>query len=185
MADQARGVLSPWLRSRRLAAARPYLRGRVLDVGCGVGALAADVAPVSYLGVDADPESLRVAQGRHPGHRFERLLDAAGGGWDTVVALALIEHVEEPAALLAELAARLHPGGRLVLTTPHPRLRRAHEFGARVGLFSREAAEEHTALLDEPSLRDLHGAAGLRVVVYRRFLGGANQLLVATRTGTA
>ena len=43
MADQgAEGLFSPFLRSRRLKAACPYIKGRVLDVGCGTGALAGE-----------------------------------------------------------------------------------------------------------------------------------------------
>ena len=34
------GILSPYLRSKRLSPALPYIKGRVLDVGCGVGLLA-------------------------------------------------------------------------------------------------------------------------------------------------
>ena len=40
MADQgAEGWLSPWLRMQRIKAAQPYLSRRVLDFGCGSGAL--------------------------------------------------------------------------------------------------------------------------------------------------
>ena len=42
MTDQAaEGLLSPMLRNRRIQAVKPFLRGRVLDVGCGNGALTA------------------------------------------------------------------------------------------------------------------------------------------------
>ena len=41
MADQGtEGILSPYLRRKRIQAATPYLKGGVLDVGCGGGVLA-------------------------------------------------------------------------------------------------------------------------------------------------
>ncbi|MEO1084230.1 MAG: methyltransferase domain-containing protein, partial [Acidobacteriota bacterium] len=71
MADQITGFLSPFLRSRRLAAALPWLReGRVLDVGCGVGKLAQSIAPDRYVGVDLDSESIEMARLSCPGHTF-------------------------------------------------------------------------------------------------------------------
>ena len=46
------GLLSPYLRNRRLAMARPLLTGRVLDVGCAEGHLAESVPADRYVGVD-------------------------------------------------------------------------------------------------------------------------------------
>ena len=50
MADQAReGLLSPFLQRKRIAAALPYLRGRVLDVETGLPLYGAFVAPRGSL----------------------------------------------------------------------------------------------------------------------------------------
>ncbi|CAG4929614.1 unnamed protein product [Acidocella sp. C78] len=38
--------------------------------------------------------------------------------WDVIAATEVIEHVQRPAALIAELRARLAPDGILLLTTP-------------------------------------------------------------------
>jgi len=40
MADQADGFLSPFLRKKRIEMALPFIKGRVIDIGCGVGKLA-------------------------------------------------------------------------------------------------------------------------------------------------
>ncbi len=51
MGHQAeQGFFSPFLQRARIAAATPYLQGRVLDIGCGNGRLAAWVEPDFYLG---------------------------------------------------------------------------------------------------------------------------------------
>ena len=108
MADQGSGgLLSPFLRSRRIAAARPFLKGRLLDLGCGCGKLAGIVPPDSYLGVDIDEYSLDRARAAYPEHAFCSRLPPKDEAFDTVVALAFIEHVPDPAEALREMAARL------------------------------------------------------------------------------
>lgn len=178
MADQAsEGLLSPFLRDRRLQAARPHLRGRILDLGCGGGLLARWAEPQTYLGFDVDPDSLAAARRAFPRHRFVGDLPA-GQGFDTLVALAVIEHLPQPERHLAQWRQLLAPGGTMVLTTPHPRVDLVHRLGARLGIFSRHASEEHQDLLDRAGLERAAGAAGLTVALYRRFLLGANQLVL-------
>lgn len=181
MADQASGgVLSPWLQRRRISRARPYLRGCVLDFGCGNGALAAFCRPEAYLGIDADDASLATARRLHPGYVFSGDVDREEP-FDTIAALAVIEHVPEPADLLTRFRNWMVPGGRIVLTTPHPTFEWFHTVGARVGAFSREAHEEHETLLDRPRMEALARASGLAIERFERFLMGANQLFVLRR----
>jgi 2-polyprenyl-3-methyl-5-hydroxy-6-metoxy-1,4-benzoquinol methylase len=181
VADQgAEGLLSPYLRRMRVQAARPYLTGRVLDIGCGSGALAALVAAEDYLGVDRDPSVLAIARERFPRHRFTTALPSPEQKFDTVVSLAVIEHVHDPGAFLGNAARHLkaHRHARIVITTPHPKLEWLHELGASLGLFSRHASEEHESLLDRAALGTHAARARLRLTDYRRFLLGANQLAV-------
>jgi 2-polyprenyl-3-methyl-5-hydroxy-6-metoxy-1,4-benzoquinol methylase len=182
MAGQLTGVLSPLLQNRRLAAARSYLRqGRLLDFGCSAGALAQLVEPARYVGVDTDQAALAHARAHYPSHRFltlDEFESSSTDQFDIVAALAVIEHLPDPLAWLEKMRRRLTPAGRLVLTTPDPALQWAHEAGARVGLFSREAADEHQTLLDQQALRMLADRAGFRLTRYQRFLLGANQLCV-------
>jgi len=42
----------------------------VLEVGCGVGRLAALFQPADYVGVDINPAAIHVARGRLPDYRF-------------------------------------------------------------------------------------------------------------------
>lgn len=179
MGDQGRGgLLSPWLRRRRFAAASPHIRGRVLDVGCGVGALLDALGLEGrYVGVDRDREARALAEARHPGQPFLDSLPAEGP-FDTVVALALLEHLEDPVGDLRAWRPLLAPGGRVVLTTPTALADRVHGVGAALGLFSREAHAEHQTLFDGPSLRAAAAEAGLCVALERRFLLGLNQLFV-------
>jgi 2-polyprenyl-3-methyl-5-hydroxy-6-metoxy-1,4-benzoquinol methylase len=157
------------------------LHGAVLDYGCGVGALSDSCDPAGYLGVDIDRESVDVARASHPQFQFVRATPSTPQQFDTIVALAVIEHLPNPAELLADFRRLLAPGGQIVLTTPHPSLEWAHTLGAKVGLFSPEASEEHEELIDLQRMRELAASAGLVVQRYERFLFRANQLFVLGR----
>lgn len=183
MSDQVTGLLSPFLRNRRLAAIRPFLAaGPVLDVGCGTGQLARFIQPEHYLGIDVDTPSVDEARRLWPQHQFQVLTDFEQSppteGFDVIVALAVIEHIPQPATWLREFRSLLRPGGRILLTTPHPYFGWIHSLGASVGIFSREAAEEHQDLIGKRRMQEIATAAGLRIVEQRRFLCGANQLFV-------
>jgi len=176
------GLLTPYLQARRIAVARPFLAGRVLDVGCNVGSLAELVPPDRYVGVDIDDEILAEARREHPEHRFADVDDVdPSERFDTVVSLAVIEHVSDPEDWLRRWSALVAPGGRVVLTTPHARWEPLHGFAAKLRLTSVEAHDDHESVLDRPALERLVEAVGLKLAVYRRFLAGMNQLVVAER----
>jgi 2-polyprenyl-3-methyl-5-hydroxy-6-metoxy-1,4-benzoquinol methylase len=182
--DVRAGGLSPWLSRRRLEVARPFLSGRVLDFGCNNGPLADYCQKDAYLGVDINEASLDLAREEHPGFQFAHEVDD-GEKFDTVAALAFIEHVPDPGAFLVTFAGLLNPGGRIVLTTPHPRMEWIHTAGAKVGAFSAHAHGEHEELIDRRRMQQLARPAGLAIEVYKRFLFGANQLFVLRPVATA
>lgn len=184
MVDQgSEGLLSPFLRKRRINAARPHLVGNVLDVGCGTGHLADFVRVEFYVGVEVDEESLQTAGLRHPQHNFLPGLPPPGTTFNTVVALAVIEHAPDPLGFLKDLSDRLCPGpeSRIVCTTPHPSAGLIHRAGASAGLFSRHASEEHEKLLDRSDFEVMAAQCGLGITRYRRFLLGLNQLCIMRR----
>ena len=188
MADQLTGLLSPFLRSRRITAAGQFLgQGPLLDIGCGTGALARNVDSTRYLGVDQDEESIAIARKLFPAHRFLTLTDFAqsqnDNQFERIVGLAVIEHIEDPQKWLAWLRTLLKPGGQIVLTTPDPSVRQLHEIGGRIGLFSREGAREHRELINRHRMIQLAETSGFRVRHFRRFLSGCNQLFVLEATG--
>jgi SAM-dependent methyltransferase len=185
MADQgSEGLLSPFLRRQRLLAVKPYLKGRVLDVGCGSGALAELLGSDQYVGVEIDQASIDKARINFPNHQFYKELPADDEKFDTVVALAVIEHVSDPSSFLQTLATRLKSDAdaRIVCTTPHPSVDWIHDLGAAIGLFSRHANEEHEDLLDRSKLELFGRQAGLNLISYRRFLFCVNQIAVFERS---
>jgi 2-polyprenyl-3-methyl-5-hydroxy-6-metoxy-1,4-benzoquinol methylase len=98
---------------------------RVLDVGCGEGVFAAELARAGaqVVGIDAAEEPLRRARARHPELDL-RLVDGEGewplpdAGFDAVWAGEVIEHVADTAAWLSEVRRVLRSGGALLLSTP-------------------------------------------------------------------
>lgn len=99
------------------------LRGAVLlDVGCGAGSLLDLARGYCRATLGVEPSiSLREAAAAK-GHAMfpdcSQLPAEWRGGVDHAVCFSVIEHVEDPLALLREIHA-LKPGGRLLLSTPN------------------------------------------------------------------
>ena len=115
---------------RRFLLANVTAGERVLDVGCGEGRFAAELARAGkeVVAVDVAAEPLRRARIRHPELDL-RLIDAAGpwelpdAAFEVVWAGEVIEHVLDTAAWLSEVRRVLRSGGVLLLSTPaHGRL---------------------------------------------------------------
>ena len=105
---------------------RPLEGKTALDVGCGAGLLA---EPLARLGakvtaVDAAPELIEAAKAHAAGQGLEIDYRAVGvelleAHYDLVTSMEVIEHVADPQAFIDDLAARLAPGGLLILSTPN------------------------------------------------------------------
>lgn len=121
-----------WI-ARRIAAAHGRtgtdLSGlALLDVGCGAGLASEAFARMGarVTGVDAAGEALEAARehaaaagGLEIDYRdgTPEELAAEGAVFDAVVALEVIEHVEDRAAFLGALAGLVKPGGQVFLST--------------------------------------------------------------------
>lgn len=184
------GRLTARVGRARLAAAFPHILpgARVLDMGCGLTDLAAKMP--AYVGCDRNADVLDEQRRRFPsGEFFEwdfaRTVApgplASAGPFGSVLLLAVLEHVADPAAVLSRAAGLLAPGGRAIVTTPHPLGRLPLEAGAVLGLLSPHARDEHETLLGRAELEEAGRSAGISLVLYRRFLLGLNQLAVFAR----
>ena len=105
---------------------RPLDGRTALDVGCGAGLLA---EPLARLGarvtaIDAAPELIASARLHARGQGLDidyhvAAVEELDGQFDLVTSMEVIEHVADPEAFVRALAARLAPGGLLILSTPN------------------------------------------------------------------
>ena len=106
---------------------KPLAGKSALDVGCGAGLLCEPLARLGaeVAGVDAAPENTAAAAVHAEGAGLDIRYMAGEigaqdiGRFDLVTAMEVIEHVADKRAFLSELAARLAPGGLMVLSTPN------------------------------------------------------------------
>jgi SAM-dependent methyltransferase len=171
-------------------AARHVSGASVLDVGCNIAAVL-DYLPrtIAYVGLEVMPEVVELNIQRFPDREF--IACDVQGPWPDdllrrrfhhVLLLAVLEHLSDPVSALAQARTVLAEGGSVIVTTPHPTARRPHELGARLGLFSSDASEEHEEFFDATGLTRLAAVSGLNVVSYERFQLGMNQLAVLRGT---
>ena len=107
-------------------ALRPLSGKSALDVGCGAGLLAEPLARMgaAVTAIDAAPELIVAAKAHAAGAgltiEYRPVgVEALDGQFDLVTAMEVVEHVADPRAFVASLAARLAPGGLLILSTPN------------------------------------------------------------------
>ncbi len=106
--------------------ARPPAEVRVLDYGMGWGYWARMANAHGYVVEGYEPSPTRRAHARELGVvSIDRLPDA-GSAYDFILASQVLEHVPDPRACLADLAAQLAPGGILHLRVPDGRGVAAH-----------------------------------------------------------
>lgn len=186
------GLLSPMLKRKRLAMVAPYLRGDVLDVGCGPTTTLALAKPEvrSYTGIEQFQARVEQLRRQFPEHQFvARDLDedrlGLGRQFDVVLLVAVIEHIYNQKHLMKELFAALRPGGRIVLTTPTPFGNDiVHRFGAGIGLFSKSARDDHIVVYNRKRFDIVARDFGMEIERYARFQCGCNQLAVFRKPGS-
>lgn len=156
---QATRARIEWIRAR--------VRGpRVLDIGCSQGITAILLARegLAVTAVDIDPRVIADARAHlaaEPAEVRARVeiveadiatLPVAGGGYDSVILGEVLEHLEDPAAMLTLAAAHAAPGGRLVVTVPFgvnpfPDHRQTFYLAGPHALIARDFVVEEAAVL--------------------------------------
>ena len=122
---RSKAILIRRLLARRLA---DVTAPRLLDVGCGVGALHPLLRPLfgQVTGVDVSAECLARAAAAHPWARYDRYdgarLPAADEHFDMVTAICVAHHVPvaERPGFFAELRRVTAPGGLVCVIEHNP-----------------------------------------------------------------
>ncbi len=100
----------------------------VLDVGCGGGLLSEALARAGaeVTAIDLAPELVKVARlhglesGVQVDYQVKAIEELAGerpGSFGAITCMEMLEHVPDPASIIAACAKLLRPGGRLFLST--------------------------------------------------------------------
>jgi SAM-dependent methyltransferase len=135
--------------------------GRLLDVGCGHGLLLDEARSRGYetVGLELSRSAARHAREvlgldvrEAPVEDF-----ADDEGFDVVVLVDVLEHLDDPVAAVRRCAALLRPGGVLCVVTPDPSSVTARLAGRRWWGY----VPAHACLLPRATLRELVAACGL------------------------
>jgi len=103
---------------------------RVLDIACGAGLLCRKikekVPDARVLGVDFAEYTIQQneARDRDLGVEYRcvdirNCLSTIGAQFDAITMCEILEHLEQPEAVVAEAFKLLRPGGRFILSCPH------------------------------------------------------------------
>jgi len=95
---------------------------RILDAGCGTGQMTKRLGAIgTAYGLDSAPEAIAFARSRGVERLAQGSITAppfANGAFDCVLALDVIEHVDDDFGILTSLLQILRPGGHLIVTVP-------------------------------------------------------------------
>lgn len=162
----------------------PHCGRTVLEVGAGLGEFASQFTGLDRLVLtDADPDAVELLAERFADRPEVEARQLALGGElsvgkpvDSIIAINVLEHIEDDAAALKSLSRLVIPGGTIVLWVPgYQQL--YGEFDRRVGHFRRYTPA---------TLRDAFERAGLRVEVAKpvNLLGGIAWWAAVRRGGS-
>ena len=156
----------------------PLSARKVLEIGCGDGALAAAYRlrnpAAHYTAVEIHPPSALIARGR-----VDRLIQAdievmsdeeCGGPFDLTLMGDVLEHLADPSRMLVRLHRLLAPGGAIVVCVPNI----AHWSALRELMSGRWPAHDsglfdrtHLRFFTRESLQEALQGAGFRVLKMR------------------
>lgn len=160
----------------RLGLFRRYVSqaDRVLDYGCGMGALLAETLShcgAAGVGYDVSESAIRLARKLYPEREWREgsvPLPEAAGSFSVLICSEVIEHVFDTDELFSEFARLLRPGGKLLLTTPyHGWLKDALLlFSGRMDRHYHNPYDEHIRYYSRRTLRQVLARHGLREVAF-------------------
>lgn len=153
-------------------------KSRILDLGCGNGAVAAELARHGYevVGVDPSKSGIRLARDTHPDLEFHYAsaydpLAKELGQFATVISLEVIEHLYYPRKFAHTVRTLLEPGGLTIISTPF------HGYVKNLALALTGKLDNHfTALWTHGhikfwsmrTMRSLLEEEGFEILVFRR-----------------
>ncbi|HEX5171351.1 MAG TPA: methyltransferase domain-containing protein [Cyclobacteriaceae bacterium] len=109
--------------------AKEYVKGNLLEVGCGEGRGIGLLLPLvdHYTAIDKMRDVLNDLKKRHPNVDFismniPPLHSLPDSSFQSVVTFQVIEHIQDDALFLREIHRVLKPGGTALITTPNRKM---------------------------------------------------------------
>ena len=188
-------MLTNYLRRARAKRVAPFIRGDVLDLGCGSHGIANVLdhfGPriTSYCGVEMSDEAVTLLRSNYHDYRNASFLACdldsgrldIGRTFDCILMVALIEHLFNQKHVMSQVAALLKPEGIVVITTPTPIGNDVvHRIGSAIGLFAKAAVDDHIVIYNRLRFGIMAREVGLQVKSYRTFQFFCNQLVTLGR----
>ncbi len=184
-------LLDRLFRFLRVHTLRPHLpagRAAILDLGCGPKPWFRYLEPAERERLNLTAVDQRAYPSVTDGlltfvqANIESPLPFDAGTFDFVTMLALLEHLNDPAAVLRQVQRVLRPGGVLLLTTPTWRAKPILEFLAfRLHLIDQREIADHKRYFSASELRQLLVAANFKIKTLRSFELGCNLIAAATK----
>lgn len=106
-------------------AAQQYIKGDLLELGCGEGRGVELLAPLakSYQAMDKIPGVIDELNQKYPDLTFEQGVfppfKYADNSFDSIVTFQVIEHLKPDDLFIKEIHRVLRPGGKAIITTPN------------------------------------------------------------------
>ncbi len=187
MSEKVRdGALSGLLRTLRFREVVPHIKGRrILDIGCDQGYIIPHLPDdIEYIGIDQDEHMLGKARIKYPDHIFYKIeinADTVGtvelGTFDTILMVAVIEHMDQPFEILTGLSSFLNVNGRIIITSPAEKGHGLLSGLSCLGL-TRNDKDEHESYIDNAMMSGFIAESSLEGILHKTFEFGLNQLWV-------
>ncbi len=155
-------LLSPILSRLRCKKISSLIRdGSVLDVGCGNGLLIGFLPEgIEYVGIDSDTTKIKKAIHRNfPNTKFYCLELGKNRipfmqKFNNIIMCAFIEHVDSPKGILIDLKDHLAEDGRILITTPTERAKKALWLSSKLKLSSSSGFQGHKNYFSKVTLKN-------------------------------
>lgn len=108
--------------------AKPYIKGKLLELGCGEGRGIDVIAPLAeqYTAIDKIDPVIQKLKLKYPSYRFESdhfpPFPFPDNSFDSIVTFQVIEHIQDDELFVKEIHRILRPGGTALITTPNIRM---------------------------------------------------------------
>lgn len=177
------GILTRYLEKKRENKVKNYIRGSILDIGCGPAKAMTYSKVLKYVGIEFSKDDVSKLKKKYPkalfyskNMEFEEI--NLKEKVDVVIMCAFIEHLDNIKNPLIQAIKNLKEGGEIVLTTPTKFGNNVHFIGASLGIFSKEAREDHKTILSKKDFVELAKKYNLKLSKFEYFEFFCNQLVV-------